>query len=109
MRTVHRSFGITDNGLDQASILRLLDNNNVATLAIERNFWRDLPSVGRLHDALTKEPFERVASVPLITLYRDEKAGMMDIYRRVDYTPRRRPDVTIDVPLIGLHVTVPAH
>ena len=105
---VNRDFGITDSGLDRTAIVQLLDENNVATLAIERDFWRDLPSVGRLHDVLTQEPFERIASVPLITLHRDEKAGVMDIYRRRDYTPRRRPDVTVDVPLIGLHVTVPA-
>jgi hypothetical protein len=104
----NREFGIRDYGFDWPTILKLLDQNNVGTLVIQRGFWHDLPTIGRLLEEIGKEPFERIVSIPLTVKYRDEQPAVLDIYVRQDYTPRPHSDITIDVPLIGLHVTVPA-
>ena len=56
----NREFGIRDYGFDWPTILKLLDQNNVGTLVIQRGFWHDLPTIGRLLEEIGKEPFERI-------------------------------------------------
>jgi 4-amino-4-deoxy-L-arabinose transferase-like glycosyltransferase len=115
---VTRDFGIKDTGLGCHDLVALLDREDVAIIAIERGFWHDVPSIGCLEARMARAPFQQIASVPLITPYRTEaprvlqsywtETGAIDIYRRNGYVPQPRREITINAPLVGLHLTVPA-
>ena len=104
---INREFGVHEYNFDWPTILELLDQNNVSTLVIQRGFWNDIPTIDRLLRGITKEPFEQIASIPLTIKSRNEPPGTLDIYVRHGYTSWPRPDITVDVPIIGLHVTIP--
>ena len=104
----NREFVIRDYGFDWPRIPNCWIRITLVRWLSNADFGTTYRRSGAYSRRSARSHSNEFVSIPLTVKYRDEQPAVLDIYVRQDYTPRPYSDITIDVPLIGLHVTVPA-
>lgn len=97
---VSRAWGVHDRDLSRADLEQLVDRYGINYVALQPDFWTDLPSMAALQDLIFSDRFAKVAEFPIDARDQLNEKKIL-VFRNNRPTHPAHPGIELNLPLIG--------
>jgi 4-amino-4-deoxy-L-arabinose transferase-like glycosyltransferase len=100
---VRRELGVGQKQYSTQQIGEMLDRYGVQYVVAQTDFWTDLEVMANLQNLLQSDHFEAVTTIPVTANVPTEDKELR-IYRNTHPIDAKRPEIELDLPIIGRSV-----
>jgi len=98
--SVRRTLGVAAKSYSEGQIARMIDDDGINYVVAQADFWTDIPVMARFQTVLQHGPFQRVATIPVISNVPSEDK-LISIYKNLGQVNPHPKALEIPLAIIG--------